>query len=47
MVVKNRSIIFNQPGALPEASLRQLIEQAIAFQPPARPAQPPAQPPLR
>lgn len=47
MVVKNRSIIFNQPGALPEASLRQLIEQAIAFQPPARPAQPPAQPPVR
>jgi thioredoxin 1 len=32
MVVKERTIIFNQPGALPEAALRNLIEQAIALQ---------------
>jgi thioredoxin len=34
MVVKNRTIIFNQPGALPEAQLRELIKQAIAIKVP-------------
>ena len=31
MVVKSRTIIFSQPGALPEASVRDLITQVIAF----------------
>lgn len=31
MIVKNRTIIFNQPGALPEVALRDLITQAIAI----------------
>ena len=35
MIVKNRTMIFNQPGALPEAAMRQLIEQAIALEVPA------------
>jgi thioredoxin 2 len=34
MVVKQRTIIFNQPGALPEASMRSLIEQALQFEVP-------------
>jgi len=34
MVVKSRTIIFSQPGALPEASVRNLIEQVIAFEVP-------------
>lgn len=34
MVVKDRTIIFNQPGALPEASMRSLIEQALKFEVP-------------
>ncbi|MBI1256484.1 MAG: thioredoxin [Chloroflexi bacterium] len=32
MIVKERTMIFNQPGALPEAALRDLIGQAIALQ---------------
>ncbi len=36
MVVKSRTIIFSQPGALPEASVRNLIEQVIAFEVPPR-----------
>jgi thioredoxin 1 len=36
MIVKQRQIIFNQPGALPEAALRDLIKQAIALQMPAQ-----------
>ena len=32
MIVKQRTMIFNQPGALPEAALRDLIGQAIALQ---------------
>ena len=36
MVVKSRTIIFSQPGALPEASVRSLIEQVIAFEVPPR-----------
>lgn len=35
MIVKNRTIIFNQPGALPEPALRDLIQQAIALNVPA------------
>jgi len=38
MIVKQRTMIFNQPGALPEASLRQLITQAIALEIPPQPA---------
>jgi len=38
MVVKNRTIVFNQPGALPEAAFRQLIQQAIALEVPPREA---------
>ncbi len=32
MIVKQRTMIFNQPGALPEDALRNLIEQAIALE---------------
>lgn len=32
MIVKERTMIFNQPGALPEGSLRDLIQQAIDLQ---------------
>lgn len=32
MIVKERTIVFNQPGALPENALRDLIQQAIALQ---------------
>jgi thioredoxin 1 len=41
MIVKNRTIIFNQPGALPEPSMRDLVQQAIALEVP-----PPAAPPV-
>ncbi|MBE0689773.1 MAG: hypothetical protein IH587_06585 [Anaerolineae bacterium] len=34
MIVKNRTIIFNQPGALPEPALRDLTQQAIALEVP-------------
>lgn len=34
MIVKNRTIIFNQPGALPEPVLRDLVQQAIAVEVP-------------
>lgn len=34
MIIKNRTIIFNQPGALPEPALRDLIQQAIALEVP-------------
>ena len=40
MIVKNRTMIFNQPGALPEAALRDLITQAIALEIPSPEAQP-------
>jgi thioredoxin 1 len=36
MVVKQRTIIFNQPGALPEAPLRNLITQAIELEIPPK-----------
>lgn len=35
MVVKSRTIIFSQPGALPEANIRSLIQQVLAFEVPA------------
>ncbi|MEZ4668478.1 MAG: thioredoxin [Anaerolineae bacterium] len=31
MIIKNRTMIFNQPGALPEPAFRDLITQAIAL----------------
>lgn len=40
MIVKSRTMIFNQPGALPEAALRQLITQAIAIEIPPQQAEP-------
>ncbi|MFN8530823.1 MAG: thioredoxin [Anaerolineae bacterium] len=39
MIIKNRTMIFNQPGALPEPVLRDLIKQAIAVEVPAPEAQ--------
>lgn len=39
MIVKQRTMIFNQPGALPEAALRDLIQQAIALEIPPQPEQ--------
>lgn len=39
MIVKERTMIFNQPGALPEVALRDLISQAIALQLPPRDAE--------
>jgi thioredoxin 1 len=43
MIVKNRTIIFNQPGALPEPVLRDLVTQAINVEVPM-PKQQPDQP---
>ncbi len=34
MAIKNRTIVFNQPGALPEAPLRDLIQQLIKLEVP-------------
>lgn len=34
MIIKNRTMIFNQPGALPEPSMRNLIQQAIDLEVP-------------
>jgi thioredoxin 1 len=36
MIIKQRNMIFNQPGALPEAALRDLIQQAITLQIPPK-----------
>ncbi len=36
MIVKQRTVIFNQPGALPEAAFRDLIKQAIALKLPPK-----------
>jgi|GEM_PF-29051 len=38
MIVKNKTMIFNQPGALPENALRDLIKQAITINVPPPPA---------
>jgi len=40
MVIKNRTMLYNQPGALPEAALRQLFQKAIEIAVPVPPAQP-------
>lgn len=34
MAIKNRTIVFNQPGALPEAAFRDLVRQLIALEVP-------------
>lgn len=44
MIVKQRTIIFNQPGALPEAALRDLIEQAVKLEIPPQPEETDAPP---
>ena len=36
MMVKSRTIVFSQPGALPEAALRDLIQQLIKLEVPAQ-----------
>ncbi|MBI5666895.1 MAG: thioredoxin [Chloroflexi bacterium] len=36
MLVKQRTIVFSQPGALPEAAFRDLIQQLIALELPPR-----------
>ncbi len=36
MMFKDRNIVFNQPGALPEDALRDLLEQLIALEIPAQ-----------
>lgn len=40
MILKNRTQIFSQPGAFPEAAFRDLIEQAINLEVPEQEAQP-------
>lgn len=45
MLIKDRTIVFSQPGALPEPALRDLIRQLIALKVPPRDQQtPPEQP---
>ena len=39
MLIKDRTIVFSQPGALPESAMRDLINQLIALQVPPRDAQ--------
>jgi thioredoxin 1 len=39
MMIKNRTIVFNQPGALPENVMRDLVQQLIALEVP-EPKQP-------
>ncbi len=48
MLIKNRTIVFQQPGALPEAGFRDLINQLIKLEvpPPKAEPQPAANPPL-
>ncbi|MFW5749014.1 MAG: thioredoxin [Chloroflexota bacterium] len=36
MMLKDQTIVFNQPGALPEPALRDLIEQLISLELPPR-----------
>lgn len=40
MAIKNKTIVFNQPGALPEPALRDLIQQLIALDVPMPEEQP-------
>lgn len=45
MMVKSRTIVFSQPGALPEPTLRDLIQQLIKLEvPPQAPQPQPARP---
>ncbi|NDJ60016.1 MAG: thioredoxin [Chloroflexi bacterium] len=44
MIIKDRTMIFNQPGALPESAFRDLIQQAIDFEVPPQPVDGEAQP---
>ncbi|MEO8612779.1 MAG: thioredoxin [Chloroflexota bacterium] len=39
MLIKQRTIVFSQPGALPEPAFRDLIEQLIALEIPPQTAQ--------
>ena len=39
MLIKQRTIVFSQPGALPEPAFRDLIEQLIALEIPAQTAE--------
>lgn len=43
MIIKQRTMIFNQAGALPERALRELITKAIEIEIPPQPAQTPAE----
>lgn len=36
MMIKNRTMVFNQPGALPEPVMRDLIQQLIALEVPTQ-----------
>jgi thioredoxin 1 len=36
MMIKNRTMVFNQPGALPEPVMRDLIKQLIELEVPAQ-----------
>ena len=40
MLVKQRTIVFSQPGALPESAFRDLLKQLIALELPPREAEP-------
>ncbi len=42
MMVKSRTIVFSQPGALPEATLRDLIQQLLKLEVPPQAQQPQA-----
>ena len=39
MLIKQRTIVFSQPGALPEPAFRDLIDQLIALEIPPQTAQ--------
>jgi thioredoxin 1 len=43
MLIKQRTMVFSQPGALPESAFRQLIDQLITLEIPPQNAQPQAQ----
>jgi thioredoxin 1 len=43
MIVKERTIIFSQPGALPEPTMRDLVQQAIKVEVPKRDEAPAAE----
>jgi hypothetical protein len=40
MMLKNRTMVFSQPGALPEQAMRDLFTQLIALEIPAPEDQP-------